>query len=103
MDKVLDKDRFSIITEKLDRCYVCGSSPVHLHEVFYGTANRKLSKEDGLVIPLCPAHHNMSNMGVHFNKALDEKIKQQAEKIWLKEYSKTVDDFIKRYGKNYLD
>ena len=36
---------------------------------------------------LCPAHHNMSNAGVHFNKALDLHLKQQAEKIWVKEFT----------------
>ena len=102
-DKIKDSERFSIIVPALNRCMVCGTDQrVCIHEVFYGTANRKKSKEFGLVVPLCYEHHQGTN-GVHFNKVLDLKLKQQAEKIWLKENNATIDEFIKVFGKNYLD
>lgn len=50
----------------------------------------------------------MSNAGVHFNKQLDTKLKQQAEKIWIETYAsdlpedKQIKAFLKRYGRNYL-
>ena len=44
--------RYSIITDDLTHCIECGRTDVELHEVWFG-ANRKLSIEDGLVIPLC--------------------------------------------------
>lgn len=103
------KDRYSILVPSLDKCFVCGQSPVHLHEVFYGRANREKSIEDGCVIPLCPMHHNMSNQGVHYNNDLDDYLKKFAEKKWIEKY--TTDDmtkeekinaFIKRFGRNYL-
>lgn len=75
---------------------------LHRHEVFYGTANRQKSIEDGLVVYLTPELHNMSNEGVHFNKEFDLELKQAGEQIWLNYYNKTIDDFIKRYGRNYL-
>lgn len=75
---------------------------LHRHECFFGTSNRKLSIEDGLVVFLKPELHNMSNKGVHFNKEFDLMIKKEAEKVWLEYYNKTIDDFIKRYGRNYL-
>ena len=89
-------------------CYVCGATgDLHLHHVFYGSSNRKKSDEDGMVVFLCPAHHNMSSAGVHFNKALDNRIKQQAEKIWIKTYCTSeqdgIEEFVKRYHINYLD
>lgn len=110
-DKVKDRDRFSILVPSLDRCYLCGSSDrVALHEVFFGQANRKKSKEDGMIIPLCFSHHNGSNAGIHFNHNLDIKIKQLAEKVWINTYTEAdmsyeskIDKFIERYGKNYLD
>lgn len=74
----------------------------HRHEVFFGIRNRKKSIEDGLVVFLTPEMHNMSNKGVHFNKEFDLELKRQGEHIWLQFYDKTIDDFIKRYGKNYL-
>lgn len=90
-------------------CFVCGcGGRLHMHHVFAG-ANRKKSDEDGMVVYLCPAHHNMSNAGVHFNHELDLKIKQQAEKVWIDCYTNKEDDwdsrvkeFINRYGKNYV-
>jgi len=100
----------SIIQEQ-KVCYVCGASgALHCHHVFYGTANRKKSDEDGMTIWLCPAHHNMSNAGVHFNKTLDERIKQQAERVWIAKYTdnnlpmeERLKSFIQRYGRGYID
>ena len=106
--KIADKDRYSIIVPDFKNCYVCGTDrDIHLHEVFYGSANRQKSISDGLVIPLCGPHHNLSNAGVHFNKALDLKLKQRAEKIWIRTYCDSEEDgiekFISKYGRNYLD
>lgn len=102
-DRVKDENRYSILVKQLDKCYICGtSSGVALHEVFYGTANRKKSKEDGMVIPLCGVHHNMSGVGVHYNKELDLRLKQYAQRVWMKYYNKTEEDFIDRFGQNYL-
>jgi hypothetical protein len=44
----------------------------------------------------------MSNRGVHFNHKFDLYLKRIAEKTWCKHYGKTIDDFIKEYGRNYL-
>ena len=77
----------SIIQKDLTKCYVCGcSGNLHKHHIIYGTANRKNSEEYGLTVMLCPAHHNMSNNGVHFNKKLDLKLKQLAEKMWIEKW-----------------
>lgn len=70
------------------------------HEVYFGTANRKLSIEDGLVVFLTPAMHNASKEGVHFNKKFDTKLKKIAQKAWMEYYKKTKEEFIQRYGKS---
>ena len=51
----------------------------------------------------------MSNNGVHFNKKLDNMIKEQTEKLWLEKYTseecdweERIQKFINRYGVNYL-
>lgn len=72
------------------------------HEVFYGTANRKKSIEDGLVIFLPPILHNMSNISIHFDKVFDNTIKQIGQKTYMEYYNKTMEEFIERYGRNYL-
>lgn len=93
----------SIIAPLTDRCLICGSKKlVATHEIFYGTANRKKSIEDGLVVNLCGDHHNLSSKGVHFDKQLDDKLKKMAQEKWQATYNKTTEEFIKRYGKNYL-
>lgn len=68
---------------------------------FFGK-NRNKSIQDGCCVYLCARHHNMSNQGVHFNKQLDLELKQSMERKWLEVYNKTIEDFISRYGKNYL-
>ena len=95
-------NRFSII-QKQKECIVCGTRlNIHTHEVFYGTANRKKSIEDGCCVYLCGKHHNQSNEGVHFDKQLDYKLKREMEVAWLMYYDKTINEFIKRYGRSYL-
>ena len=92
----------SIIQSKKE-CYITRSIyNLHKHHVFEGTANRKISEKDGLWIWLRRDWHNLSNYGVHFNKKLDLKLKRMAQKRWQEYYGKTKEDFIKRYGRNYL-
>ena len=105
-DLVKDSERYSILVEDLNHCYFCGSDHVHLHEVIHGTANRKKSKEDGLVLQLCHFHHSE----VHSKADLDIRLKQMAEKIWLDIYTykgkneeDRIKEFIDRYGINYLE
>lgn len=73
------------------------------HEAFYGVKNREKSIEDGLVVFLTPENHRGTN-GVHGRegKFINEMIKKNAEMVWLRYYNKTIDDFIERYGKNYI-
>lgn len=95
--------RYSIITKDLEHCIECGRNNVEKHEVFFGTANRKLSIEDGLVIPLCKAEHHAGNLrGIHKDQVLNEKWKKIAQEKWQEYYGKTKEDFIKRYGKSYI-
>jgi len=96
--------RYSIITNDLKHCIECGRPIVELHEVFFGGRNRYKSIEDGLVIPLCKQFHHRGNLiGIHKDISLNLKYKKIAETKWLKYYDKTIEDFIKKYGKNYLD
>lgn len=83
-------------------CYICGTPfNLHKHHIF-GGANRKRSEKDGCWVYLCADHHNMSDRGVHFNKYLDTRLKQDCEKRWMVKNEKSEYDFIKKYGRNYL-
>ena len=93
--------RFSILQDKKE-CFVCGTRlNIHTHEVYYGK-NRQKSIDDGCCIYLCSTHHNMSDKGIHFNHNFDLSVKQKMEQKWLEHYNKTINDFIERYGRNYL-
>lgn len=94
--------RFSIIHDLDERmCFICGTTQnIHIHEVFYGTANRKKSIKYGCCICLCARHHNMSNDGVHFDKELDKNIKQMTQRRFMKVYPNK--NFLQIFGKNYL-
>lgn len=90
------------ILQKDKRCMVCGTKiGLHLHHVFGGYANRKISDQHGFVVWLCGKHHNLSNDGVHFNPELDLMIK----KAFQREYEKTHtrEEFMSLIGRNYLE
>lgn len=103
-NNIADSQRFSIITNDLKHCIECGRTGVNLHEVFFGTANRQLSKKYGLVVPFCEElHHNQVNCkGVHFDSRLDLKWKKKAQKIFMKQYDKTKEEFKSIFGKSWI-
>ena len=76
------------------------------HEVFEGrTGNRQKSIEDGLVIFTTPENHRTGKVSIHLNpKKWEEEtqLKKIAEEAWCRVYKKTKQDFLKKYGRNYL-
>ena len=99
----LDRNGYAptIMTEYDGKCFFTGStSNLVRHEVFYGTANRKLSKEWGCWVYLTPQMHNMSNQGVHFNRENDLKLKQAVQQRFEELYGHKK--FMEIFGKNFL-
>lgn len=89
------------MVDDLHECLICKTTQnIHIHEIFFGTANRKKSIKYGLYVGLCAKHHNMSNEGVHFNKKLDMQLKQWAQRKFEEKYSH--DEFMKIFHRNYL-
>lgn len=91
----------SIIQDKRE-CLVCGGWNVEEHHIYFGVAKRKLSEEYGLKVWLCPTHHR-GTIGVHGKDGhkLDLELKQLGQKAF--EWQHTRDEFIKTFGRNYLD
>ena len=91
--------RFSILNN-LERCYFCGKPAQCIHEVYYGTANRRISIQNGFCVGLCHGEHNLYTKSVHNDRKMDLELKQ----LYQKEYEKnhTRDEFIKLIGKSYL-
>ena len=75
---------------------------LHRHEIFFGSGKRQLSIDYGLVVFLTPEMHNMSNNGVHFNRAFDLELKRLGQQAAMEYYGWTTQEFIKIFGKNYL-
>lgn len=93
--------RFSILQEEMNECYFCGTTNnLHIHEVFFGTANRQKSIKYGCCVSLCAIHHNLSNNSVHFNKDMDLNLKRAMQKRFMQVYPDL--DFLKIFGKNYI-
>lgn len=71
----------------------------HKHHIF-GASNRKWSEKYGLFIWLEPKMHNMSDMGVHFNKDFDNYLKKIGQTAFEEVYPNL--DFLEIFGRNYL-
>lgn len=94
----------SIIQDKKEgACYRCGARGVPLEEHHvYGGGCRKLSEHYGLKVYLCHRCHNEPPDGIHFSREEREKLQSRVQKIAMKHYGWSEEDFIKIFGRNYL-
>ena len=93
----LERNRFSILTNDLDHCIICGKEKDNLHEVFAGR-NRLNSIKYGCVIPLCALHH----IKIHNDIELDTFYKKMAQKRFMIYYNEDKKYFIGIFRKNYI-
>lgn len=73
------------------------------HEVFFSRAYRQKSINDGLIVFLTRESHR-GDEGVHGKNGdkLNRKLKKIAQEAYMNYYNKTKEEFIEKYGKNYL-
>lgn len=83
-------------------CWICHSPTVHLHHIYGGHGRRPISDREGCWVYLCPAHHNMSDFGVHFDHQLDQFFKADCQRRWEARNGKGHDDFRQLFGRSYL-
>lgn len=108
-DRVRDSERFSVMTDDFNHCYICGKYgktkgvpdflKLDLHEIFFGS-NREKSKHYGLVVPLCHEGCHQGSEGVHFNRELDLALKRKGQEEFERLYP--GEDFLGVFGRNYL-
>lgn len=92
----------SIIEGNGKYCFICQAAGyIEEHHIFHGTANRRLSEKHGLKVNLCYLHHRDSVLGVHFNQQLDIQLKEIGQLAYERQHSR--DEFIREFGRNYLD
>ena len=57
----LERNRFSVFTDDLTSCYLCGRKKDDLHEIF-GGRNRRNSMNIGFILPLCRECHSLNQI-----------------------------------------
>ena len=90
----LEKNRFSLFTDDLNRCYFCGNPKDDMHEVF-GGRNRTTSMKYGLCLPLCRSCHIKYQNDPLFNEIWHIRGQIKFEEVY------PDLEFIKLFGENY--
>ena len=93
----LERSRYSVFTNDLEHCILCGKMKNDLHEVF-GGRNRLNSIKYNLVLPLCRECHSLNQSNPFFN---DYWHKQGQE--YFECNIGTRDDFIRIFRRSYLE
>ena len=84
------------------RCYIClDRRNIHKHHV-YGGPHRDKSEKYGEWVYLCAKHHNMSDVGVHFNIKLNQILKELGQ-IKFEDCVVTREDFVRIFWKSYIE
>lgn len=99
----MDKNGYneSILQDDLTCCFLCGRSDRKLdrHEPLQG-AFREKSKADGLWVLLChvPCHEGKA----HGDRKTREYLCRYAQSVAMEHYGWTTEEWIARYGKNWV-
>ena len=89
----LERNRFSILTDDLDHCYICKTMKLRevprqdLHEIFEGR-NRQICMKHGFVAPLCRECHEDKKAKEYLKKLCLIKAKEKYSEEELKEILK---------------
>lgn len=90
----LERNRFSILTDNLDYCIMCGKPKQDLNEIYPGR-NRQNSMKYGCVMPMCRNCHtkytNDRNLQLYWMKLCQKKFNEIYE-----------EDFLSIFRRNYL-
>ena len=105
----LDRNGYapSILQDDDSYCLIClgnvYNDPLNRHEVFGGPFREK-SKRLGLWCCLCHSrHHQHGPESVHQNAETALQLKKLAQHTAMEKYGWSAKDFIREFGKNYLE
>lgn len=91
----MERDRFSLFTDNMNKCYFCPNKKDHTHEIFCGR-NRQNSMKYGLCLPICESCHSKYQNNFLFNKEWHKK----GQVVFQQIYPDLVFEDI--FKKNYL-
>lgn len=86
----LERQRYSILTNDLSKCYFCPNKKQDFHEAFRGR-NRQKSMKWGLVVPICSYCHSK----ITDNKSFSETLEKIAKQVFIERYG--VEKFINEF------
>lgn len=91
-----------------ESCYLCGRNsnfePLDWHHVYGGRGIRPLAEKYGLKVRLHHfSCHEFGKDSVHQNAAVRKKLQAHVQKIAMEHYGWTEEDFIKIFGRNYIE
>jgi len=99
--------KFRSILQDEKECFMCRliydmrvEHNLERHHIYEGTANRKISEENGFWVYLSPHYHNSSPEGVHHNENNNRLLKAICQRKY--EETRTREEFMKLIGRNYL-
>lgn len=84
-------------------CYVCRQEGILARHEPIGGPFRQKSKRLGLWVSICPACHKLAHGAGILAHATALQLKQDAQRVAMDEYGWSKEDFIREFGKNYLD
>lgn len=84
-----------------EECWICHRAPAVRHHIYAGSGRRGISDREGCWVYLCPAHHNMSDFGVHSDMELNRFFKRDCQRRWCAANDATAEDFRKVFGTSY--
>lgn len=92
----LERNRYSVFTDDLEYCIICGKKKEHIHEVFFG-AYRQRSIKFNMCIPLCSICHTEMHRNYEWQQYWHEK-----GQWYFEEKIGSREEFIKIFGRSYL-
>ena len=89
------------------KCFLCGGNgngdPLDRHHIF-GGSRRKKSERYGLVVDLCHNRcHIFGEYAAHKNADTMLELHQYGQRKAMEENNWTTEDFIREFGKNYIE
>ena len=83
-------------------CYVCGQEGILARHEPLGGPFRQKSKRLGLWVSICPACHELAHGAGILAHATALQLKQDAQRTAMDEFGWSTEEFIQKFGKNYL-
>ena len=92
----LERNRKSVFTNNMDKCYLCSNKRTDIHEIFRGR-NRKNSMIYGFVLPLCRECHSTKAEAINF-----EEFWHRQAQLYFEKYIGSREEFLRVFRRNYI-